>query len=126
MVAPSSLGRYELTAQIARGGMSDVFEARDRLLDRQVAVKILHDRFAETDTFVARFRKEARSVANLSHPNIVSVYDWGEEDGTYFMVMELVKGRSLRDIIKAEGKLLPRRATEIAARDRQGAGRRAS
>ena len=115
MVAPSSLGRYELTAQIARGGMSDVFEARDRLLDRQVAVKILHDRFAETDTFVARFRKEARSVANLSHPNIVSVYDWGEEDGTYFMVMELVKGRSLRDIIKAEGKLLPRRATEIAA-----------
>ncbi|MDE0139683.1 MAG: Stk1 family PASTA domain-containing Ser/Thr kinase [bacterium] len=115
MVAPNSLGRYELTAQIARGGMSDVFEARDRLLDRKVAVKILHDRFAETDTFVARFRKEARAVANLSHPNVVSVYDWGEEDGTYFMVMELVKGRSLRDIIQAEGKLLPRRATEIAA-----------
>ena len=115
MVAPNSLGRYELTAQIARGGMSDVFEARDRLLDRKVAVKILHDRYAETDTFVARFRKEARAVANLSHPNIVSVYDWGEEDGTYFMVMELVRGRSLRDIIQAEGKLLPRRATEIAA-----------
>ena len=115
MVTPNSLGRYELTAQIARGGMSDVFEARDRLLDRKVAVKILHDRFAETDTFVARFRKEARAVANLSHPNVVSVYDWGEEDGTYFMVMELVRGRSLRDIIQAEGKLLPRRATEIAA-----------
>ena len=115
MVAPNSLGRYELTAQIARGGMSDVFEARDRLLDRKVAVKILHDRYAETDTFVARFRKEARAVANLSHPNVVSVYDWGEEDGTYFMVMELVRGRSLRDIIQAEGKLLPRRATEIAA-----------
>ncbi len=115
MAAPNSLGRYELTAQIARGGMSDVFEARDRLLDRKVAVKILHDRYAETDTFVARFRKEARAVANLSHPNIVSVYDWGEEDGTYFMVMELVKGRSLRDIIQAEGRLLPRRATEIAA-----------
>ena len=115
MVTPNSLGRYELTAQIARGGMSDVFEARDRLLDRKVAVKILHDRYAETDTFVARFRKEARAVANLSHPNVVSVYDWGEEDGTYFMVMELVRGRSLRDIIQAEGKLLPRRATEIAA-----------
>ena len=115
MATPNSLGRYELTAQIARGGMSDVFEARDRLLDRKVAVKILHDRFAETDTFVARFRKEARAVANLSHPNVVSVYDWGEEDGTYFMVMELVRGRSLRDIIQAEGKLLPRRATEIAA-----------
>ena len=120
MVAPNSLGRYELTAQIARGGMSDVFEARDRLLDRKVAVKILHDRFAETDTFVARFRKEARAVANLSHPNIVSVYDWGEEDGTYFMVMELVKGRSLRDIIQAEGRLLPRRATEIAAEIAKG------
>ena len=120
MVAPNSLGRYELTAQIARGGMSDVFEARDRLLDRKVAVKILHDRYAETDTFVARFRKEARAVANLSHPNIVSVYDWGEEDGTYFMVMELVKGRSLRDIIQAEGRLLPRRATEIAAEIAKG------
>jgi len=115
MVAPNSLGRYKLTAQIARGGMSDVFEAQDRLLDRKVAVKILHERYAETDTFVARFRKEARAVANLSHPNVVSVYDWGEEDGTYFMVMELVRGRSLRDIIQAEGKLLPRRATEIAA-----------
>lgn len=115
MVAPNSLGRYELTAQIARGGMSDVFEAQDRLLDRKVAVKILHERYAETDTFVARFRKEARAVANLSHPNIVSVYDWGEEHGTYFMVMELVRGRSLRDIIQAEGRLLPRRATEIAA-----------
>ena len=115
MVAPNSLGRYKLTAQIARGGMSDVFEAQDRLLDRKVAVKILHERYAETDTFVARFRKEARAVANLSHPNIVSVYDWGEEDGTYFMVMELVRGRSLRDIIQTEGRLLPRRATEIAA-----------
>ena len=114
MESRNSLGRYELTAQIARGGMSDVFEARDRLLDRKVAVKILHERYAETDTFVARFRKEARAVANLSHPNIVSVYDWGEEDSTYFMVMELIKGRSLRDILDSEGRLQHRRATEIA------------
>ena len=115
MESSQSLGRYELTAHIARGGMADVFEATDRMLDRRVAVKILHQRYADTDTFVARFRKEAQAAANLSHPNIVSVYDWGEEDGTYFIVMELIKGRSLRDVVKSEGSLLPRRAAEIAA-----------
>lgn len=109
-----SLGRYDLTAHLARGGMADVFEASDRMLDRRVAVKILHQRYADTDSFVARFRKEAQAAANLSHPNIVSIYDWGEEDGTYFIVMELVRGRSLRDVVKAEGKILPRRAAEIA------------
>ena len=115
MDSPHSLGRYELTAHVARGGMADVFEATDRMLDRQVAVKILHQQYAETDTFVARFRKEAQAAANLSHPNIVSIYDWGEEeDGTYFIVMELVKGRSLRDVVKSERRLLPRRAAEIA------------
>ena len=115
MESSQSLGRYELTAHIARGGMADVFEATDRMLDRRVAVKILHQRYADTDTFVARFRKEAQAAANLSHPNIVSIYDWGEEDGTYFIVMELIKGRSLRDVVKSEGSLLPRRAAEIAA-----------
>ena len=115
MESPQSLGRYDLTAHLARGGMADVFEATDRMLDRRVAVKILHQRFAETDTFVARFRKEALAAANLSHPNIVSIYDWGHEEGTYFIVMELVRGRSLRDVLRAEGGLLPRRAAEIAA-----------
>lgn len=107
-------GRYQLTAHVARGGMADVFEANDLMLDRRVAVKILHRQFASTETFVARFRKEAQAAANLSHPNIVSIYDWGEEDGTYFIVMELIAGRSLRDILKSEVVLLPRRATEIA------------
>ena len=114
MDSPQSLGRYDLTAHLARGGMADVFEASDRMLDRQVAVKILHQRYADTDSFVARFRKEAQAAANLSHPNIVSIYDWGEENGTYFIVMELVRGRSLRDVVKSEGKILPRRAAEIA------------
>lgn len=113
MDSPQSLGRYDLAAHLARGGMSDVFEATDRMLDRRVAVKILHHRFAETDTFVARFRKEALAAANLSHPNIVSIYDWGHEDDTYFIVMELVKGRSLREVLNAEGRILPRRAAEI-------------
>ena len=107
-------GRYQLTAHIARGGMAEVFEANDLMLDRRVAVKILHRQFASTETFVARFRKEAQAAANLSHPNIVSIYDWGEEDGTYFIVMELIAGRSLRDILKSEVVLLPRRAAEIA------------
>ncbi len=107
--------RYELIAHIARGGMADVFEANDRMLDRRVAVKILHQQFSGDDHFVARFRKEAQAAANLSHPNIVSIYDWGEDDGTYFIVMELIKGRSLRDVLKSENALLPRRAAEIAA-----------
>lgn len=106
--------RYELLSHIARGGMADVFEANDRMLDRRVAVKILHSQFSGDDTFVARFRKEAQAAANLSHPNIVSIYDWGEDNGTYFIVMELIKGRSLRDVLKSESALLPRRAAEIA------------
>ena len=106
--------RYELISHIARGGMADVFEASDRMLERRVAVKILHQQFSGDDTFVARFRKEAKAAANLSHPNIVSIYDWGEDNGTYFIVMELIKGRSLRDVLKSENALLPRRAAEIA------------
>ena len=114
MEHPHSLGRYDLVSYIARGGMADVFEAVDRTLDRRVAVKIMHQRYADAETFVARFRKEAQAAANLSHPNIVSIYDWGEEKGTYFIVMELIAGRSLRDVLNSEGRLLPRRAAEIA------------
>ena len=83
-------GRYELHRQIARGGMADVFLARDQLLDRPVAVKVLFPQFASDPSFVERFRREAQSAANLNHPNIVGVYDWGEEQGTYFIVMEYV------------------------------------
>ena len=114
MEQPYALGRYELASYIARGGMADVFEAVDKTLGRKVAVKILHQHYADADTFVARFRKEAKAAANLSHPNIVSIYDWGEENGTYYIVMELVRGRSLRDVLYHEKRLLPRRAAEIA------------
>ena len=81
--------RYELHRQIARGGMADVFLARDLLLDRPVAIKVLFDQFSKDQQFVERFRREAQRAANLNHPNIVSVFDWGEESGTYFIVMEL-------------------------------------
>lgn len=107
--------RYELTAHVARGGMADVWEGRDRLLGRRVAIKILHAQYSRDEAFVKRFRREAQAAANLTHPNIVGIYDWGEAENTYFIVMELVEGRSLRDVLKSEGALLPRRATEIAA-----------
>jgi serine/threonine-protein kinase len=107
--------RYELHRRIARGGMADVFLARDSLLDRPVAVKVLFPEFATDPAFVQRFRREAQAAANLSHPNIVSVYDWGEEGGTYFIVMEYVEGRSLAQTIKDEGRLHPDRAADIAA-----------
>ncbi|MBW3642926.1 MAG: Stk1 family PASTA domain-containing Ser/Thr kinase [Actinobacteria bacterium] len=107
--------RYELHRRIARGGMADVFLARDSLLDRPVAVKVLFPEFATDPTFVQRFRREAQAAANLSHPNIVSVYDWGEEGGTYFIVMEYVEGRSLAQLIRDEGRIEPDRAADIAA-----------
>ena len=110
-----SNARYEIKQHIARGGMAEVFLARDLLLDRPVALKVLFPEFATDRSFVERFRREARAAANLNHPNIVSVYDWGEEDGTYFIVMEYVKGRSLRQLIRTEGPLHPQRVAEIGA-----------
>lgn len=107
--------RYELLSHLARGGMADVFEARDVLLGRRVAVKMLHSQYATDEAFVRRFRREAQAAANLNHPNIVGIFDWGQEAGTYFIVMELVEGRSVRDVLRSEGPLLPRRAVEIAA-----------
>ncbi|HEV3226790.1 MAG TPA: Stk1 family PASTA domain-containing Ser/Thr kinase [Acidimicrobiales bacterium] len=108
-------GRYELHRRLARGGMADVFLARDQLLDRPVAVKVLFPEFATDPSFVERFRREAQSAANLNHPNIVSVYDWGQEQGTYFIVMEYVEGRSLAEILGTEGPLHPQRAAEVAS-----------
>ena len=105
--------RYALLSHLARGGMADVYVAQDRRLGRQVAVKILHTQYAESAAFVERFRREAQAAANLTHPDVVAVYDWGEDNGTYFMVMELVQGRNLRDVLRSEGALLPRRVAEI-------------
>ncbi|MFP5578537.1 MAG: Stk1 family PASTA domain-containing Ser/Thr kinase [Acidimicrobiia bacterium] len=106
-------GRYELHRRLARGGMADVYLARDQLLDRPVAVKVLFSQYAADPSFVQRFRREAQDSANLNHPNIVGVYDWGEEGGTYFIVMEYVAGRSLADVLRQEGSLLPARAADI-------------
>lgn len=116
METPSVLNdRYEITSHLARGGMADVYQGRDTELNRSVAIKVLHSQFSADEAFVKRFRREAQAAANLSHPNIVGIYDWGQSGGTYYIVMEIVDGRSLRDVLKSEGALLPRRATEIAA-----------
>ena len=111
---PIFSGRYELYRRIARGGMAEVFLGRDKLLDRPVAVKVLFPEYATDPSFVERFRREAQAAANLNQPNVVGVYDWGQEAGTYYIVMEYVEGRSLAEIIRAEGPLHPDRAADIA------------
>jgi serine/threonine protein kinase len=116
MQTPTALtDRYHITSHLARGGMADVYEGVDTLLNRRVAIKVLHAQYSSDEAFVKRFRREAQAAANLSHPNIVGIYDWGQAQNTYFIVMEIVEGRSLRDVLKSEGALLPRRAVEIAA-----------
>ncbi|HEY7582168.1 MAG TPA: Stk1 family PASTA domain-containing Ser/Thr kinase [Acidimicrobiia bacterium] len=107
--------RYHLASHLARGGMADVYLGQDSLLGRKVAIKVLHSQFSTDEAFVKRFRREAQAAANLTHPNIVGIYDWGQANSTYFIVMELVDGRSLRDVLRSEGALLPRRAAEITA-----------
>jgi serine/threonine-protein kinase len=106
--------RYEIDTVLGQGGMARVFKGDDRVLNRTVAVKVLSPQFAGDEQFVARFRREAQAAAALNHPNIVSVYDTGSQGDVHYIVMEYVEGRTLRDIIRAEGPLLPERAMEIA------------
>ncbi len=107
-------GRYELSHQIARGGTAQVYLARDLLLDRPVALKMLFPELSADRSFVDRFRREAQAAANLSHPNIVPVFDWGESDRTYYIVMEYVDGEPLSSIIRSQGPLAPNQAAGIA------------
>src|SRR5487761_1493035 len=93
-------GRYELVRHVARGGMAQVYLAQDVLLDRPVALKVLFPELSVDPSFVERFRREAQAAANLSHPNIVSIYDWGQGEHTYFIVMEYVDGRTLSAILR--------------------------
>jgi serine/threonine-protein kinase len=107
--------RYAIERSIARGGMADVFLARDQQLDRLVAVKLLFPEFARDPSFVERFRREAQNAAMLNHANIVSVYDYGQDHGSYFIIMEYVKGESLRDILRSQGSLAPMQAARIGS-----------
>jgi eukaryotic-like serine/threonine-protein kinase len=107
-------GRYEIDSVLGEGGMAKVFRGTDKVLGRTVAVKVLAPQFAKDQQFVARFRREAQAAAGLNHPNVVSIYDTGSEDGIHWIVMEYVEGRTLKEIVREEGPLLPERATEIA------------
>jgi serine/threonine-protein kinase len=98
-------GRYRIVRKLGSGGMANVYLAEDEELGRRVAIKILNERYANDDLFIERFRREAKSAAALSHPNIVSVYDRGEAEGTYYIAMEVIEGRSLKELIMTRGPL---------------------
>ena len=106
-------GRYKVISRVGSGGMADVYLAEDELLGRQVAVKLLHHHFAEDQEFVERFRREASSAAGLSHQNIVGIFDRGEWEGTYYIAMEYVSGRSLKTLVREQGALDPVQAIDI-------------
>ena len=106
-------GRYHMVERIAAGGMGEVFRAHDTVLAREVAIKVLHRSLAGDPAFVDRFRREARAAAGLAHPNIVAVYDWGGVDGVYYMVMEYVRGPSVRHLLNEQDRLEPAQAVEI-------------
>ena len=106
--------RYEIISKVGTGGMADVYKARDHKLNRLVAVKVLKPEFRDDKTFIAKFQKEAQAAAGLAHPNIVNVYDVGDDEGVNFIVMELVEGITLKDYIKKKGKLSVKEATSIA------------
>jgi serine/threonine-protein kinase len=96
--------RYQLLEQLGSGGMSDVFRARDLMLERSVAIKVLHEHYSNDDAFQQRFRQEARAAANLSHPNIVTVHDFGFDHGQLFIVMEHIPGKDLKTILRQRGR----------------------
>jgi serine/threonine-protein kinase len=113
-------GRYELEALVGTGGMSSVYRAHDRLLDRKVALKILHAHYSDDPEYVERFRREARAVATLSHPNVVTVIDRGEQDGREFIVFEYVDGDNLKRLIERPEALSVERALELAIQVARG------
>lgn len=106
-------GRYQVGPKIARGGMATVYEALDLRLDRQVALKVMHSGLGDDADFARRFVREARAAARLSHPHVVGVFDQGDDDGTLFLAMEYVPGRTLRDLLRAEAPLPPTRALTL-------------
>lgn len=112
--------RYEIIELIGTGGMSEVYKAKCHVLNRYVAIKVLKPEFSSDVNFVTKFRIEAQSAAGLSHPNIVNVYDVGEDNGIYYIVMELVEGITLKEYIQKKGRLLPEQAIDFSIQIAQG------
>jgi serine/threonine-protein kinase len=115
-------GRYRIVRRIGSGGMADVYCAEDTHLGRQVAIKVLHRRFAQDQEFVERFRREAKSAAGLNHPHVVGVFDRGEHEGTYYIAMELLDGRTLKDIVGEEAPLPQQRVIDLGVQILHAAG----
>jgi serine/threonine-protein kinase len=115
-------GRYRVSGHIGSGGMADVYLAEDATLGREVALKVLHRRFAQDAEFVERFRREARSAANLQHPNVVGIYDRGEHEGTYYIAMEHLHGRTLKDVVDQEAPLDQLRSIDLGVQILRAAG----
>jgi eukaryotic-like serine/threonine-protein kinase len=114
--------RYRIIGRIGTGGMADVYCAEDTHLGREVALKVLHRRFAQDSEFVERFRREASSAAGLQHPNVVAVFDRGEHEGTYYIAMERLTGRTLKDIVQSEAPLSQARAADLGIQILRAAG----
>jgi len=114
--------RYEVLSKVGAGGMADVYKGRDRMLNRYVAIKVLKKEYKEDENFVRKFRSEAQAAAGLNHPNIVNVYDVGEDRGLYYMVMELVEGITLKEYIEKKGRLFHKEVISIAIQMCTGVG----
>src|SRR5271165_5478911 len=119
LVPGTRLGSYEIVAPLGAGGMGEVYRARDARLERTVAIKLLPETFSASPQRLQRFEQEARSASALNHPNIVTIYELGEDGTTHYIAMELVEGKTLRDVL-ASGALPMRRAIEIAAQIAEG------
>ncbi|MGH3993270.1 MAG: protein kinase domain-containing protein, partial [Pseudonocardiaceae bacterium] len=115
-------GRYRVLGRIGSGGMADVYRAEDTHLGREVALKVLHRRFAQDAEFVERFRREARAAAGLQHPHVVSVFDRGEYEGTYYIAMECLSGRTLKALVNDAAPLDPLRVIDLGIQVLQAAG----
>ncbi|MDT8859075.1 Stk1 family PASTA domain-containing Ser/Thr kinase [Alkalihalobacillus sp. MEB130] len=112
MIGQRISGRYQILETIGGGGMANVYKALDVILDRHVAVKVLQPQFSDDEQFIQRFRREAQSATSLAHPNIVNIYDVGEEGNTYYIVMEYVEGQTLKELIQSRGPISVEEATD--------------
>src|SRR3954462_1485966 len=115
-------GRYRIERRLGSGGMADVYCAYDHQLGREVALKVLHRRFSRDREFVERFRREASAAAGLQHPNVVGVFDRGEYDGTYYIAMEYLPGKTLKEVIREEAPIDQQRAIALTIQILQAAG----
>jgi serine/threonine-protein kinase len=121
---PQFLGRYALLREAGRGGMSTVYEAQDTQIGRRVAIKVVsvspHLPAAQRDALVNRLRREARAIASMTHPNIVTIFDVGEDNGVYYLVMEYLDGQTVRQRLETSGPFSPREAADVIAKVADG------